>query len=86
MKSLVLWPSCEHDLGPAQEEARRELLQMSQGQLEDVARTCNRYPDIQLTYQLPGGTSVAAGEQVQPMAMIHNQQARTGSGKTMLRR
>ena len=47
-----------------QEEARQELLQMSQPQLEDVARVCNRYPDIQLAYSLPGGADVPAGGQV----------------------
>ena len=37
-----------------QDDARRELLQMTEGQLEDVARVCNRYPDIQLAYEIAG--------------------------------
>ena len=37
---------------------------MSESQLEDVARVCNRYPDIQLTYSLPDGAVVAANESV----------------------
>ena len=57
----------------AQEDARQELLQMSAGQLEDVARVCNRYPDIQLTYQLPTGTSTAAGEQVTLVAELERE-------------
>jgi hypothetical protein len=43
---------------------------MSEGQLQDVLRVCHRYPDIQLTYQLSSGTSVAAGDQVQVVAEL----------------
>ena len=57
----------------AQEEPRRELLQMSEAQLEDVARVCNRYPDIQLSYQLEGGASVPAGEQVTLTAQMERE-------------
>ncbi len=46
---------------------------MSAGQLEDVAHVCNRYPDIQLTYQLPTGTSTAAGEQVTLVAELERE-------------
>ena len=56
-----------------QEEPRRELLQMSEAQLEDVARMCNRYPDIQLSYQLEGGNSVAAGDQVTLTAQMERE-------------
>ncbi|CAL8467727.1 g7265 [Coccomyxa elongata] len=61
------------DLQEMEEDARQELLQMSAGQLEDVARVCNRYPDIQLTYQLPTGTSTAAGEQVTLVAELERE-------------
>ena len=37
---------------------------MSDSQLEDVARVCNRYPDIQLTYDLVDGAEVAAEDAV----------------------
>ena len=57
----------------AQEEPRRELLQMSEAQLEDVARVCNRYPDIHLSYQLEGGASVPAGEQVTLTAQMERE-------------
>ena len=57
----------------AQEDARQELLQMSQGQLEDVARVCNRYPDIQLTYALPSGNAAAAGDQVTLVAELERE-------------
>ena len=49
----------------AQENERRELLQMSDPQLADVARVCNRYPDIEVNFDVSGGETVTAGEPVQ---------------------
>ncbi len=49
---------------PLQDDARRELLQMSDGQLSDIARFCNRYPDIQMTHALADADGVTAGEPV----------------------
>ena len=49
----------------AQENERRELLQMSDPQLADVARVCNRYPDIEVNFDVTGGETVTAGEPVQ---------------------
>ena len=46
---------------------------MTDMQLEDVARVCNRYPDIQLTYQLEGGNSVAAKKQVTLTAQMERE-------------
>ncbi len=46
---------------------------MSQGQLEDVSRVCNRYPDIQLTYALPSGNAAAAGDQVTLVAELERE-------------
>lgn len=37
---------------------------MTETQLMDVAKVCNRYPDIQLTYEVVGGTEVAAEDAV----------------------
>jgi len=40
------------DLQDMEDDARRELLQMSDQQLADVAMAANRYPDIQLNYEV----------------------------------
>lgn len=48
---------------------------MSDGQLEDVARVCNRYPDIQLNYEVTSGTSVAAGDAVALQVDLQREQA-----------
>ena len=44
-----------------EEGARRDLLKMSDPQLEDVARWCNRYPDIAVSYEVRGGGGVGLG-------------------------
>lgn len=38
---------------------------MSDPQLADVARVCNRYPDIEVNFDVAGGETVTAGETVQ---------------------
>lgn len=52
------------DLLEMEDGPRRELLQMSEPQLEDVARWCNRYPDVSLAFELAGGGEAVAGEPV----------------------
>ena len=47
-----------------QDEERRELLKMSEEQLKELARVCNRYPDIQLSFEIEGGAIVAADDDV----------------------
>ena len=36
------------------DDKRRELLALSEQQLEDVAAVCSRYPDINLSYEVGG--------------------------------
>ncbi|KAL4451451.1 hypothetical protein ABPG75_007113 [Micractinium tetrahymenae] len=52
------------DLLEMEDYDRRELLQMSEPQLEDVARWCNRYPDINVSHALADAADVRAGEPV----------------------
>ena len=40
------------------------MLQMSESQLSDIARFCNRYPDIQMTHAVAGAGDLTAGEPV----------------------
>nr|GLL27460.1 DExH-box ATP-dependent RNA helicase DExH12-like [Ipomoea trifida] len=49
------------DLLEMEDDERRELLQMSDSQLMDIARFCNRFPNIDLTYEVVDGESVSAG-------------------------
>jgi len=52
------------DLLDMEDDARRELLGMSDQQLADVAKAANRYPDIQLNYKVVDEDAVAAGDNV----------------------
>lgn len=56
-----------------QDDERRELLQLSEAQLEDVARFCNRYPDIQMAHQVTDAEDVHAGEQVQVTVQLERE-------------
>ncbi|KAL7126329.1 hypothetical protein ABFS83_14G178900 [Erythranthe nasuta] len=52
------------DLVKMDDDERRELLQMPDAQLMDIARCCNRLPDIDLTYEVDNGGNVRAGEDI----------------------
>lgn len=40
------------DIMEMEDEERNALLQLSDGQMADVARFCNRYPNIELSYEV----------------------------------
>ena len=40
------------DIMEMEDEERSALLQLSDGQIADVARFCNRYPNIGLSYEV----------------------------------
>ncbi|XP_050942555.1 DExH-box ATP-dependent RNA helicase DExH12-like [Cucumis melo] len=52
------------DLVEMEDDERRELLQMSDSQLLDIARFCNRFPNIDMAYEVLDGENVAAGENI----------------------
>ncbi|XVF41090.1 hypothetical protein PTKIN_Ptkin01aG0252300 [Pterospermum kingtungense] len=52
------------DLLEMEDAERRELLQMDDKQLLDIARFCNRFPNIDLSYEVIEGENVRAGEDV----------------------
>lgn len=52
------------DLVEMEDDERRELLQMSDTQLMDIARFCNRFPNIDLTYEVVDGDDITAGEDI----------------------
>lgn len=52
------------DLVEMEDDERRELLQMSDLQLMDIARFCNRFPNIDLAYEVLECNDVRAGEDV----------------------
>ncbi|EPS72238.1 hypothetical protein M569_02516, partial [Genlisea aurea] len=52
------------DLVEMEDDERRELLQMTDSELMDIARFCNRFPNIDLTYEVVDGDGVEAGRDV----------------------
>lgn len=40
------------DIMEMEDNERNELLQLSDKQMTDVAKFCNRYPNIELTYEV----------------------------------
>lgn len=52
------------DLIDMEDADRRGLLGMSDRQLHDVTVVCNRYPDIQLNFEVLDAKNVMAGEKV----------------------
>ncbi|KAL6571973.1 DExH-box ATP-dependent RNA helicase DExH12 [Orobanche minor] len=52
------------DLLEMEAEERRRLLQMPDSELMDIARFCNRFPNIDLTYKVLDSDNVRAGEDV----------------------
>ncbi|KAK9181778.1 hypothetical protein WN944_024917 [Citrus x changshan-huyou] len=49
------------DLLEMEDDERRELLQMSDVQLLDIARFCNRFPNIDMSYEVQDSENVRAG-------------------------
>lgn len=52
------------DLVEMEDDERRELLQMSDSQLMDIARFCNRFPNIDLAYDVLDNENIRAGEDI----------------------
>ncbi|KAI3919601.1 hypothetical protein MKX01_018424 [Papaver californicum] len=52
------------DLVEMENDERQELLQMSDSQLLDIARFCNRFPNIDMTYEVLESDNVMAGDDV----------------------
>ena len=52
------------DLVEMEDDERRELLQMSDSQLLDIARFCNRFPNIDMTYEILDSENLRAGDDV----------------------
>ncbi|XP_018470327.2 DExH-box ATP-dependent RNA helicase DExH12 [Raphanus sativus] len=52
------------DLVEMEDEERQELLKMNETELLDVARFCNHFPNIDLTYEIVGSEDVTPGKEV----------------------
>ncbi|KAG2296108.1 hypothetical protein Bca52824_042777 [Brassica carinata] len=58
------------DLVEMEDGRRQELLQMSNAQLLDIARFCNRYPNIDLAYEVVDSKEVTPGKEITLQLML----------------
>lgn len=47
-----------------EDEDRTKLLQLDDSEMADVARFCNRYPNIELSYEVANKNRISAGSSV----------------------
>lgn len=52
------------DIMELEDEDRTKLLQLSDSEMADVARFCNRYPNIELSYEVANKNRISAGSSV----------------------
>jgi pre-mRNA-splicing helicase BRR2 len=58
------------DLVEMEDEERQELLKMKDSELLDIARFCNRFPNIDLTYEVVDSEEVTPGKEVSLQVML----------------
>ncbi|XP_054766386.2 U5 small nuclear ribonucleoprotein 200 kDa helicase-like [Lytechinus pictus] len=66
------------DIMEMEDEERHELLQMTDAQMADVARFCNRYPNIELMYDVQDTDSLESGSPVVIMVTLEREDEITG--------
>ncbi len=57
---------------------RVKLLGMTEMQMADVARFCNRYPNIELQFEVENKSSLSAGDTVKVVVQLEREDAQTG--------
>ncbi|KAM3925303.1 U5 small nuclear ribonucleoprotein 200 kDa helicase [Leptodactylus fuscus] len=66
------------DIMEMEDEDRSELLQLSDSQMADVARFCNRYPNIELSYEVAEKESIRSGGAVVVLVQLEREEEVTG--------
>ncbi|XP_030842191.1 U5 small nuclear ribonucleoprotein 200 kDa helicase isoform X2 [Strongylocentrotus purpuratus] len=66
------------DVMEMEDEERHELLQMTDAQMADVARFCNRYPNIELMYDVQEKDGLESGSPVVIMVSLEREDEITG--------
>ena len=61
-----------------EDESRNELLGLSISKMADVAKFCNRYPNIELAYDVENKDSIGPGEQIIINANLEREDEVTG--------
>lgn len=66
------------DIMEMEDDERNELLQLTEAQMADVARFCNRYPNIELTYEVQDKDSIRSGSTVNVVVTLEREDEVTG--------
>ncbi|XP_014815291.1 PREDICTED: U5 small nuclear ribonucleoprotein 200 kDa helicase [Calidris pugnax] len=66
------------DIMEMEDEERNALLQLSDAQIADVARFCNRYPNIELSYEVVEKESIRSGGPVVVLVQLEREEEVTG--------
>ncbi|NXV57281.1 U520 helicase, partial [Molothrus ater] len=66
------------DIMEMEDEERTALLQLPEAQIADVARFCNRYPNIELSYEVGDRDSIRSGGPVVVLVQLEREEEVTG--------
>uniref|UniRef100_A0A667XIR0 U5 small nuclear ribonucleoprotein 200 kDa helicase n=1 Tax=Myripristis murdjan TaxID=586833 RepID=A0A667XIR0_9TELE len=66
------------DIMEMEDEDRTALLQLSDAQMADVARFCNRYPNIELSYEVAEKDNIKSGSPVLVLVQLEREEEVTG--------
>uniref|UniRef100_A0A8C9WHJ1 U5 small nuclear ribonucleoprotein 200 kDa helicase n=1 Tax=Scleropages formosus TaxID=113540 RepID=A0A8C9WHJ1_SCLFO len=66
------------DIMEMEDEERTNLLQLTDTQMADVARFCNRYPNIELSYEVADKDSIKSGGPVLVLVQLEREEEVTG--------
>merc|ERR1739844_535378 len=66
------------DIMELEDDVRDKLLEMNQDQMADVARFCNRYPNIELEYDVVDSKNLSSGAPVQIEVRLEREDEITG--------
>ncbi|UYV81297.1 SNRNP200 [Cordylochernes scorpioides] len=66
------------DIMELEDEERNKLLQLNDTQMADVARFCNRYPNIELTYEVIDKEAICSGSTVNVVVQLEREDEAVG--------
>ncbi|XP_039281589.1 putative U5 small nuclear ribonucleoprotein 200 kDa helicase [Nilaparvata lugens] len=66
------------DMMELEDDDRSKLLQLSDAQMADVARFCNRYPNIELSYEVQDKDRISSGASVNVLVSLEREDDVTG--------
>ncbi|CAC5400832.1 SNRNP200 [Mytilus coruscus] len=66
------------DVMEMEDEERNSMLSFSEAQMADVARFCNRYPNIELTYEVQDKDSISSGSAVNVQVTLEREDELAG--------